>query len=227
MDFSFMLSIIPRLLKATVLTLQISCISLILGLIFGMILGVIRTIGNPAAKSIINVFVAFCRGTPAAIQIYATFFLLPRFGIDLPIFAVGVIALTFNSVGYQVEIVRGALESIDKGQIEAATSIGMSKIKIMRYIIIPQSIKRMMAPLTNELANLIKASSVLLIISVYELTKAGYAIISASFKYAEVLIIVALIYFVIVQTLCKISSYLENNLFAYTKKTNKNISILN
>ncbi len=227
MDISFMIEIVPRLLRATWVTLQVSAISLMIGLVFGIVLGVLRVYGNRFIVWCTKGFVIVARGTPAAIQIYAAFFLLPRLGIRLPLFAVGVVALTFNTSGYQVEIVRAALESIDKGQIEAGLAIGLTRWKTMLYITLPQAVKRMMGPMTNEFANLIKASSALMLISLYELTKSGHAIIAATFKYAEVLVLVALFYFVLVQSLCKLSAYLENNVFNFGKTADPRNEFLN
>lgn len=228
MDFAFMLEILPRLLKAAILTIEISLISLAIGLFLGIVLGILRVNSNKFVQAVIKLYVLIIRGTPSAIQIYAAYFLLPRVGIRLPINVIGVIALTINTVGYQIEIVRSALESIDKGQHEAAMSIGFGKWKTMIYVIVPQAAKRMIAPLTNELANLIKASSNLMIIAVYELTKAGYAIISSTFKYAEVLALVTILYLIMIQVITRISSYLERSAFTLaTPSDSRKLGTLN
>ncbi len=209
MDFAFMLEILPRLLSAAVLTIQISLIALALGFVLGLLMGVGRVLSPKPIQWLIDFYVTVCRGTPIAVQIYACYFLLPRFGLDFPLFVVGVISLSVNTIAYQTEIVRGALESVGKGQVEAARALGMLEWQSMVFIKIPQAFKQMLAPMTNELANLIKASSSLMIISVYELTKAAHAIIASTFEYAEVLLLTAVIYFVIVETLCKVSQYIE------------------
>ncbi len=221
-----MVEILPRLLKATVLTLEISLVSLVLGLFLGVLMGVLRVSSPRPIQVLIDIYVTICRGTPIAVQIYASFFLLPRLGLSLPLFFVGVFALTINTVAYQTEIVRAALEATPKGQIEAAKALGMQNGQIMLYVKLPQAFKQMLAPLTNELANLIKASSALMIISVYELTKAGHAIIASSFKYAEVLFLVALIYFCIVEILCKCSQAIEKNVVGKFQGSKPKSSIL-
>jgi polar amino acid transport system permease protein len=214
-DIGFMIEILPRLLRAVWLTIQISVIALILGTVFGLLFGMLRVIGPRFLHPLIDAYVFIVRSTPVVLQIYAAFFLLPRVGLDLPLFAVGVISLVFNSTGYQVEIVRPALESVDKEQREAAYSLGMTRWMAMLLIILPQAARRMIPPLTNELANLVKASSVLSVIAVYELTRAGQAIIASSYKYAEVLILMALLYFAVIQLLSWGSSYLEREVFTY------------
>jgi His/Glu/Gln/Arg/opine family amino acid ABC transporter permease subunit len=208
-----MIEILPRLLRVLMTTLQISIIALLLGTMFGLLFGVVRVIGPRIFHPLIDLYVFLVRSTPFALQVYAAFFLLPRVGLDLPLFAIGVIALLFNSTAYQVEIVRPALESVDKEQQEAAAALGMTKWLAMWLIILPQAARRMIPPLTNELANLIKASSVLSIIAVYELTRAGQAIIASSYKFAEVLILVAALYFLTIQLLSWGTAYLEQQLF--------------
>lgn len=208
-----MIEILPRLLRVLLTTLQISMIALVLGTVFGLLFGVARVIGPHFFHPFIDLYVFLVRSTPFALQVYAAFFLLPRVGLDLPLFAVGVIALLFNSIAYQIEIVRPALESVDREQQEAAAALGMTKWLAMWLIILPQAARRMIPPLTNELANLIKASSVLSIIAVYELTRAGQAIIASSYKFAEVLILVAALYFLTIQLLSWGTAYLEHQLF--------------
>jgi His/Glu/Gln/Arg/opine family amino acid ABC transporter permease subunit len=219
MDIGFMIDILPRLLRASVTTLQVSIVSLILGLLLGVSMGVLRVIGPRVFHPLVDAYVGLVRGTPIAVQIYAAFFLLPRVGADFTLFQISIIALTFNSTGYQIEIVRAALQSIDKRQIEAAASIGLTQFKTMWHITLPQAAQRMIPPLTNELANLIKASSVLSIIALYELTRAGHAIIAANFKYAEVLILVSILYFAAIQLLTEGANYLERDVFNFEKKS--------
>jgi polar amino acid transport system permease protein len=214
-DIGFMLEILPRLLRVLLTTLQISVVALLLGTLFGLLFGVLRVIGPRILYPLIDAYVFLVRSTPFAVQVYAAFFLLPRIGLDLPLFVVGVIALLFNSTGYQVEIVRPAIESVDKEQRDAAAALGMSRWLAMWLIILPQAARRMIPPLTNELANLVKASSVLSIIAVYELTRAGQAIIASSYKFAEVLILVAALYFLTIQLLSWGAAYLEKHLFTY------------
>ncbi|NPV75699.1 MAG: amino acid ABC transporter permease [Anaerolineae bacterium] len=196
-------------------TIQVSLLSLLLGTLFGLLMGMIRVLGPRFLHPFVNAYVTFVRGTPVAVQIYAAFFLLPRIGLNWSLFEISVFALTFNSVGYQIEIIRAALQSIDKGQHEAAAAIGLGKWKAMWLITLPQAAQRMIPPLTNELANLIKASSVLSIIALYELTRAGEAIIASTFRYAEVLILMSILYFLMIQSLTEGSNYLEKNVFNF------------
>lgn len=214
-DIGFMIDILPRLLRVLMTTIQLSIIALLLGTVFGLSFGILRVIGPRFFYPLIDAYVFLVRSTPFAVQVYAAFFLLPRVGLDLPLFAVGVVALLFNTTGYQIEIVRPAIESVDKEQWDAADALGMTRGLAMWVIILPQAARRMIPPLTNELANLVKASSVLSLIAVYELTRAGQAIIASSYKFAEVLILVAALYFITIQLLSWGASYLEREIFTY------------
>ena len=215
LDIPFIFSILPRLLGALALTIAVSLVSLVLGTFFGVLLGMIKSMSRQGsiARFLIDGFVWVVRGTPVLVQIFAFFFLLPKAGIKLDVFWVGVIALTFNSAGYQVEIVRAAIESIGRGQHEAALSIGMSRNMAMRFIILPQAARRMIPPLTNELANLVKASSALSVIALFELTKASNAIIAGTFKFTEVLIVEAFLYFTVIHLLVTGSRKIEQRAF--------------
>ena len=219
MDIGFMIEILPRLVRGFVMTLQLSLLSLTLGLVLGLILGVVRVIGPRPIRRIIAAFVFFVRATPIILHIFGAALLLPKIGIDFSIFWIGVLALTFNTVGYQIEIVRAAIESVDRGQMEAALAIGMTRWMAMRNILVPQAARRMIPPMTNEMANLIKASSVLSVIAVLEATKIANSIRASTFKSTEIYILLALLYFVVIQVLIRGANYLEKNVFTYLPST--------
>ncbi|MBD2459718.1 amino acid ABC transporter permease [Oscillatoria sp. FACHB-1407] len=217
MDIPFMLEILPRLLPALGTTLVVSLLSLAIGMVLGISLGMVRVLSQSAKpiRWLIDAYVWFVRGTPIIIQIYIAYFFLPMLGLKWNVFWIGVVALVFNSVGYQVEIVRGAIASVDQGQLQSAAAIGMTPRMAMLWVVLPQATRRMIPPLTNELANLIKASSVLSVISLFELTKAGDAIIASTFKFAEVLLLQSILYFAVIQLLSWSAVYLEQRVFNY------------
>ena len=146
------------------------------------------------------------------VQIYAAYFLLPLMGIKLSPFWIGIVALTFNSAGYQIEIARAAILSIDNGQYEGAFSLGLGKMRTLLSIILPQAFLRMLPPMANEMSNLIKASSVLSVITVFELHKAANAIISDTFKFLEMLFAQAVLYVAFVVLMTQLSIYLEKRI---------------
>ena len=203
-----MAEVFPRLLPPLWVTIKVSFISLFLAFIIGLFFGSINCISskfNPI-NIITRFYVWIVLCTPIIIQIYAAYLLLPKVGIKLDVFWVGVIALTFNSAGYQIEISRASISSIDKGQHEASKTLGMNIFSSMIYIILPQAIKRMLPATANEASHLIKASSILSVIALLELHKAAINLQGNSFKFIELLALQAMIYLPIV--LC--TSYIAN-----------------
>ena len=223
MDFIFIMEQMPRLLPGLLLTIQLSLIGFLIATILGVPFGILRAYKTPAYISfVIDFYVFVVRGTPILVQIYAAYFLLPLAGVKLSPFWIGIVALSFNSAGYQIEITRAAIQSIEKGQYEGAFSLGLGKFRTLISIVFPQAFLRMLPPMANEMSNLIKASSVLSIITVFELHKAANAIISDSFKFLEMLFAQAVLYVAFVVLMTQFSIYLEKRVG--TKLQIKNFS---
>jgi len=212
-DFAFIVQSIPFLLRGAVYTVQVSVLAIVFGLVLGWLLGLAAVSGVPALTAVSWAYVQFIRGTPLLIQIFLIYFGLPAVGINLPAFWSGVIALGLNSGGFQAEIVRAGIESIDRGQTEAARSIGMSRFKTLVFILVPQTIRRVLPPLTNELITLTKSSSLLSAIAALELTHAGQLIIARTFASFEIYAAVAIIYLALVAVLSRGSAFLEKRVF--------------
>jgi len=173
-------------------------VSLLLGCRLGLRVGIGRL--NPARKLVYGLctaYVAAIRGTPLLVQLFILFFGLPQFGILLPAFLCGVIGLGIYSGAYVSEIVRGAIQSIDKGQMEAARSIGLSSGQAMRNVILPQAVVRMIPPLGNEFIALIKNSALVSLLTIHDLMHEGQKIISVSYRSLEVYLAIAVMYFVL------------------------------
>ena len=223
MDFIFIMEQMPRLLPGLMLTIQLSLIGFLIATILGVPFGILRAYKTPAYVSfVIDFYVFVVRGTPILVQIYAAYFLLPLAGVKLSPFWIGIVALSFNSAGYQIEITRAAIQSIEKGQYEGAFSLGLGKFRTLISIVFPQAFLRMLPPMANEMSNLIKASSVLSVITVFELHKAANAIISDSFKFLEMLFAQAVLYVAFVVLMTQFSIYLEKRIG--TKLQIKNFS---
>ena len=130
MDFIFIMEQMPRLLPGLLLTIQLSLIGFLIATILGVPFGILRAYQIPAYVSfVIDFYVFVVRGTPILVQIYAAYFLLPLAGVKLSPFWIGIVALSFNSAGYQIEITRAAIQSIEKGQYEGALSLGLGKFR--------------------------------------------------------------------------------------------------
>jgi len=211
-DWDIVVESIPLLAEGMVVTLQVSALAAVLGLFLGVLCGLGSLSRSRPIRWIVTAYVDFIRGTPLLIQIFLVFFALPMIGIRFDEFWAGVVALSLNAAAFVAEVVRGGVGSIEKGQTEAAKAIGMRHRQILVYILLPQAYRQMVPPLTNELISLVKNSSLLSVISVYELTRAGQAIISVHFVPFEIYTLLALYYYVMIKVLSWLSAQLERKL---------------
>lgn len=198
LDFSPVWAGWRNLLQGGLVTVEITAVSLALGCVMGLLVGIGRL--NPKRRvlyALCTSYVAAIRGTPLLVQLFLLFFGLPQFGILLPAFVCGVIGLGIYSGAYVSEIVRGAIQSIDRGQMEAARSVGMSYGTAMRSIILPQALVRMIPPLGNEFIALIKNSALVSLLTIHDLMHEGQKIISVSYRSLEVYLAIAVMYFVL------------------------------
>lgn len=211
--------VLPDLLAGSLITIEITSFSVF----FGLILGTIAGLGKLSRKRVFRypsvVYVDFIRGTPLLVQILLFYYGIPGLyynttgnpmSID-PIIA-GIIVCSINSGAYIAEIVRAGIQSIDRGQMEAARSLGMSERTAMREIILPQAFRRIIPPLGNEFIALLKDSSLLAVIGVHELLKSGQLYISRTFAAFPVYIAVALMYLIMTIAISRLVAYSERRL---------------
>lgn len=203
---------VPYMLRGAVVTLEISFWAMLVATAVGVAMGLISVSDVRLLKVIVRAYVYFVRGTPALVQIFLVYFALPRIGFELSSFWSGVVALAFNSAGFISEIVRAGLQSIDVGQTEAALSIGMTGRQSIVHILLPQSLRRITPPMTNEMITLLKNSSLLSVISVTELTRAAQLIIAERFVPFELYAALAVYYLVMISVLSRFSEYIERRL---------------
>lgn len=196
-DFRLIVESVPLLVRGAVYTVQVSVLAIVVGLVLGWLLGLIAVAGPRWLRALAWAYVQFIRGTPLLVQLFIWFFGLPHFGINLPAFLCGVLGMGVYSGAYVSEIVRGAIQSIDRGQMEAARSLGMPYPMAMRQIIVPQAVVRMIPPLGNEFIALIKNSSLVSLLTIADVMHEGQKIISVSYRSLEVYLAVALVYFVL------------------------------
>ena len=212
LDFEFMLQIAPKMFSALWITVQLSCLAVLFSILFGAVLTAIRMLGGRLSRYAVICFVEFTRGTPPLVHISIIYFLMPQIGVMLNEFWSGVVALSLIGAGYTIEIFRGAIESIPAGQTDAGRALGLSRIQSFFLVLLPQATRRSLPPLTNELANVVKASSLLSVISVNELTKVANDLIFFHFVVIEVLIQLTCLYLLIVGVLMMLSRTLEKRL---------------
>ena len=212
LDLAFMLQIFPDMVRAFWLSVQISAITVVVSICVGIILTAARMLGGNIARYAIISFVEFTRGAPPLVHISIIYFLLPEFGIVFNEFWTGVVALSLIGAGYSVEIFRGAIDAVNFSQLDAAKALGLSRLQSFRLVLLPQAYRLSLPPLTNELANVIKATSLLSVISVNELTKVANDLIFVHFVVVEVIIQLTVLYLVIVGLLMLLSKHLEARL---------------
>lgn len=203
---------IPILGTGLITTLKISSLAMLIGLALGGALGLASLSRVTALRWFVRGYVDFIRGTPLLIQIFLVYFALPVIGINLPEFWAGVIALSLNAAGFLAEIVRAGIGSIEKGQTEAARSIGMRHHQILFHVLLPQSLRSVVPPATNEMITLVNGSALLSVISVYELTRAWQAVIAVHFAPFEIFLLIALSYYLTVSMLAWGSRWLKRKL---------------
>lgn len=213
LDFSPVWQGWPDLLRGALVTVEITACALALGCVLGLLVGIGRL--NPKRRWIYGActaYVAAFRGTPLLVQLFILFFGLPHFGILLPAFLCGVLGLGVYSGAYVSEIVRGAIQSIDKGQTMAAQSLGMTPGVAMRQIVLPQAVVRMIPPLGNEFIALIKNSALVSLLTIHDVMHEGQKIISVSYRSLEVYLAIAVVYFVLTGTMTLILRHFEQKL---------------
>ncbi|MFZ5838121.1 MAG: amino acid ABC transporter permease, partial [Pseudomonadota bacterium] len=177
------------------------------------IFGLMRVAKNQTARNLAVTYVELIRGTPLLVQIFIVYFFIGTV-LDFDRFTAGVVALSVFTGAYVAEIVRAGIQAIPTGQMEAARSLGMTYPKAMRYIILPQALKRTLPPLAGQFINLIKDSSLVSVISITDLTKAGREVVSGSFAPFEVWFTVAALYLLVTGTLSWAIQRLEKRLSA-------------
>ena len=212
--FRFAGEILPQLLRATVTTLQLTAGSIALGFVAGIILSLGRIYGPRPIRWLTGAYIGFFRGTPLLAQLLLVYYGLPPYlsmiGIHITPLVAAVVGLGLNSAAYQAEYFRGAVQSIQSGQMMAARSMGLSKVKAIRHVILPQALRLVIPSWSNELIYSIKYSSLAYFVSLTELTFVGKKIALHTARTFETYIIVAAIYLVIVLIVSRILATLEN-----------------
>lgn len=222
MDFSFLPKYYMFFLNGAKITLLLALFTIILGVALGIMLALMRLSRIAPLKIIATSYIEFIRGTPLLVQLFLFYYGLPKLGIQfpdipalgtaVPEFIAGVVALSVNSAAYVAETFRAGIQAIDKGQMEAARSLGMPHNMAMRFIILPQAIRNVLPALGNEFIVIIKESSIVSVIGISELMYNADTVRGNSFRAFEPLIVVAVIYFAMTFTLSKLLGIAERRM---------------
>jgi polar amino acid transport system permease protein len=192
-------------------TLWLSAAASVFGLIIGLITGLCRVSKNITLKQLSAIYVELIRGTPLLVQIFITYYFIATvLGVDR--YVAGISALAIFAGAYVGEIIRAGIQSIPKGQMEAARSLGMNVPQAMIHIILPQAFKRTLPPLAGQFISLIKDSSLVSVIAITDLTKSGREIVTSTFAVFEIWFVVAFLYLVLTLTLSQVIAWVERRL---------------
>ncbi|GGD90727.1 amino acid ABC transporter permease [Paenibacillus nasutitermitis] len=215
MDFAnaFAIENLKFILEGFYVTLKVAFISIVLSFVLGCIVGTVRYTKIPVISPILGIIVEILRNLPLLLIIFFTRFALPDIGIKLGVVNAAIVALTLFEGAMISEIVRSGLKSIDKGQIEAARSSGLSYMRTLWHIILPQGLRRMVPPLVSQFISLLKDTSLAVIISLPELMNHSKIVIGQSYDYVfPVLLVAAILYFTVNYGLSLLSRRFESRL---------------
>lgn len=213
MQFNIILQNAQYILDSMMVTIKITAISFMFALLIGIIVGGIR--GEFKYKSlnkILGFYVEVFRGTPLLIQLFFIYYGLPSIGISMDSYVAAILGLSLNSGAYISEVIRGGICSVDKGQREAAYSLGFTRIKALIYIILPQAIRSIIPAIMNAFSNLLKESSLVSILAITELTRMGQLIYTRTYRAFEIYLVLGIIYFILTYLVSKLSNIFEKRL---------------
>nr|WP_218781002.1 amino acid ABC transporter permease [Bacillus sp. EB106-08-02-XG196] len=203
-------SALPMLVKGLQVTLYIFLIAIILGFLIGLVIALLRLAPLKILNWIAKAYVDAIRGTPFIVQLFFIYFGLNSLQvISLDNTTAGIITVAINAGAYFAEIIRAGIQSIDKGQTEAARSIGFTSAQTMRFIVLPQAFRRMLPTITNQSIISLKDTSLLSVIGIADLTQQGQIQASATFEAFKVWLAVGIIYFIIIYLLTLLANFVE------------------
>ena len=210
LDFlDFALKYLPYVARGAIVTIELTVLALALGAVLGLLGALAKQSGRQPFVFIANVYVEVIRGTPALLQIFVMYFGLATYGLRLDPLSAAALTLGIIGGAYITEIIRAGIEAVDRGQVEAATSLGMAPSAIMRRIVLPQAVVLMVPPFTNFLIAMIKDTSLALTISVPEIMYRSYDVASQTFRSMEIYAVAGVIYLAMCYPLSRLARRLE------------------
>ncbi|MEN8173537.1 MAG: amino acid ABC transporter permease [Chloroflexota bacterium] len=211
LEWSILWKSIPLLLQGAVITVQITSISLFLGSILGFFIAIARVAKIPVLMQIAKGYVTVMRGTPLIVQLFLIYFGLPSMGIDLAPWPSAILGLSMNTAAYVSEIMRASISSINISQWEAG-AMDSKYFETLIFIVLPQALKRMIPPLTNQFIITLKNSSLVSLLTIEELFRRGEQVIYSTFRAFEIYIGVAVMYLILTSFFGALADYFENKL---------------
>ncbi|MCV7210878.1 amino acid ABC transporter substrate-binding protein/permease [Mycolicibacterium canariasense] len=211
--FGLLQSTFSVLMSGLKMTIILTVVSIAIALVLGIVFGLLRVSRSVWLRAIGTTYVDIFRGTPLLVQAFFIYFGIPSaLGFTMTALTAGIITLSLNAGAYMTEIVRGGIQSVDKGQMEAARSLGIGYLPTMRRVILPQAIRTMIPSYVNQFVITLKDTSILSVIGIAELTQTGRLIIARNYQSFTMWLIIGIIYFVVIMALTKLSDRLERRL---------------
>ena len=215
LDLEYMLGLVPVILRYVPLTLAMAAIALAIALVLSSVLAVVRVLKVPVVDGFVAAFISFFRGTPLLVQLFLFYYGLPQVLPALTAIdgvTAAVMGLTLHFAAYMAESIRGAILGIDRSQWEAGQSVGMTQLQLMRRIILPQAARVAAPTLLNYFIDMIKSTSLAFTLGVTEMMGATQKEAAGSFRYFEAFLVVAVLYWIIVETLSFVQRRMETRL---------------
>lgn len=196
-DWGYAFQVLPQLLRALLVTLEITVLGSVVALALGLVIAVVRRAKVPVLDQVLWAVVEFIRSTPLLVEVFFLYFALPRFGITLSALTVGVIGLGVHYATYTSEVYRAGIDAVPRGQWEAATALSLSPGRTWTGVILPQAIPRVLPALGNYVISMFKEVPLLLAISVIEVVNKAKELGSATFRFTEPYTIAGLLFLVL------------------------------
>ncbi|AYD41088.1 amino acid ABC transporter permease [Clostridium fermenticellae] len=215
MDTGTVINTLPILLKGSAMTVELTVITLVVGTILGILLALLKLSKNVILRFISSFYTWIFRGTPLLLQLFFFYYGLPFIGLKLTPFEAAVIGLSLNCSAYMAEIIRGGIQSVDKGQFEAAKALGFNYSETMRKIILPQTFKLIIPPVGNEFIAMLKDTSLVSTIAMVELMRSAQQMYATTFKPIEVFLTAGVLYLLMTTIFTGIFSTFEKKLSVY------------
>jgi polar amino acid transport system permease protein len=212
-DLSFAVSVMPTILRGLWTTIWVAAAASLGSALLGFVMEMLRR-SNRWLGYVMRFVIDFIRSTPVLVQLYFLYFVLPQYGITLPALVVGVLGLSIYYSGYLAEVFKGGIEAIPVGQFAAAKALGLSRLDAMLYVIAPQMLRNIAAPMANYFVSALKATPYLAVISVPEMLGLALEVGSDTFRYPEPMVSVGVIFLILAVAIAQAVRVLETRLLA-------------
>lgn len=211
-DWSFAIGTIPYLLQGLWVTVQVTLVGTAIALVVGLVVAVLRYSRIPVLRQLLGFYIQFVRGTPLLVQAYFAFYVLPTYGVKFSPLVTGIIVIGINYSAYTAEVYRAGIQSVPRGQWEAATALSLPVRQRWQFVILPQAIRDVIPALGNYLVQMFKDSAILSAITVFELLGHATAIGSSSYRYLEPLTLAGVLFMVVSFPAARLIRRLETRL---------------